>query len=101
MRAKKGGKRKCMPKPKKSPMVELIMSKGLERIERVHVPEHHFKKRPKAPKPPPAGAGLVSRLDLRHIGPYPIEKSVANLAAHVYYLWGDTKHLTRKAVGSP
>lgn len=98
--------KKCRPRHPKPPKAKydvVTTSKELERITRIHIPEHKMKKPPKAANidmPRPGGA-LVSRQDLLKIGPYPIEQALANLAAHVYYLQGDANSLAHAAEGSP
>lgn len=65
------------------------------------------KKGPK-PKPPkklglqqnPKGPTLCSRHEMINEGPFPVEKRIAELAAHSYYLWGDAKYLAYKAEGT-
>jgi len=50
-----------------------------------------------------AGAGpmpeIPSRKTLLKQGPFPLEKRIAELAAHVYYLWGDARHLLEMSTG--
>lgn len=52
---------------------------------------------PKAKHKPPlrfgGGPKIPSREQLVSEGPFPLEKRMAELAAHAYYLWGDARHL--------
>merc|ERR1711924_198617 len=43
---------------------------------------------------------MGSRHEMINEGPYPLEKRIAELAAHSYYLWGDAKFLSYKAEGT-
>uniref|UniRef100_A0A7S1ALL1 Uncharacterized protein n=1 Tax=Noctiluca scintillans TaxID=2966 RepID=A0A7S1ALL1_NOCSC len=43
---------------------------------------------------------LPSREQLVSGGPFPLQKRMAELATHTYYLWGDTRWLSRVASGS-
>merc|ERR1712185_612975 len=46
------------------------------------------------------GPSLCSRHEMINEGPFPLEKRMAELAAHCYYLWGDAKYLAYKAEGT-
>merc|ERR1719235_1258093 len=48
----------------------------------------------------PHGPNLCSRHEMINEGPYPLEKRIAELAGHAYYLWGDAKYLAYKAEGT-
>jgi len=43
---------------------------------------------------------LPSRHEIINEGPYPIEQRLAALAAHAYYLWGDSKFIVELAGGT-
>mmetsp|Transcript_17567 Transcript_17567/g.40654 ORF Transcript_17567/g.40654 Transcript_17567/m.40654 type:complete len:148 (-) Transcript_17567:33-476(-) len=42
---------------------------------------------------------IPSRKALLEHGAYPLEQRIAELAAHVYYLWGDARHLLEMSTG--
>jgi len=59
------------------------------------------KKKPKMfPSGREKGAKLCSRQEMIMEGPFPLEKRMAELAGHAYYLWGDAKYLAYKAEGT-
>lgn len=90
---------KCPPKT----TIEITKSTPwkVEKIIRV-IPEAKAKK----PKPKlgldqkEKGPNLCSRHEMINEGPFPLEKRLAELAAHSYYLWGDAKYLSHKAEGT-
>merc|ERR1712187_9440 len=73
------------------------------RIEKLIVPTGALKLKPlkKKPEEIPTGPQFPSRAELLQMGPYPIEKAMALLSAHAYYLWGETRHLQHISVGTP
>jgi len=102
---RKKKKKKCVPKHKEPKMRDVVLSETANRIERVRIPEKHIKRlkerrkakpKPKIPKTP----HLPGRNMLAYQGPYPVEYALAVLRAHVYYLYGEVKHLQEASVGS-
>jgi len=92
-------KHKCPPKT-----TEEIVKATPWKIEKI-IRTQPKKMKPK-PKPKmglsqnPHGPTLCSRHEMINEGPYPLEKRLAELAAHSYYLWGDAKYLAHKAEGT-
>ena len=57
------------------------------------------KPKPEGPKPPiiqRAHSTLRSRRELINTGPYPLDKRIAELATHAYYLWGESEYILRQ-----
>eukprot|EP00927_Polykrikos_kofoidii_P061554 TRINITY_DN56391_c0_g1_i1.p1 TRINITY_DN56391_c0_g1~~TRINITY_DN56391_c0_g1_i1.p1 ORF type:complete len:295 (-),score=39.70 TRINITY_DN56391_c0_g1_i1:154-1038(-) len=101
------GPRKCPEAPKTK---TVVVSKSDSRVEKLIIPlEDVDLATGKAPAPdkkarkfvfPPAPA-FPSRKEMLHMGPYPLEKAMAALATHAYYLWGDARYLSHVAEGTP
>lgn len=73
-------------------------------LEKVWSPAPVRRPRPKRrvprPFPPLHTPKVPSRHDLLFEGPFPVEKRLAELAAHAYYLWGDARFLSGLAGGT-
>lgn len=57
------------------------------------------KKRP-PPALPPGIPDFPSRRELISGGPFPVEKRMAEIVTHVYYLWGEARQLEKAAEGT-
>jgi hypothetical protein len=97
--AKLAKKHKCPPK-----VTEEILNASpwkIEKLLRVHPEKKKLKPKPKLGlQQKPEGPTLISRHAMNDEGPFPLEKRLAELAAHAYYLWGDAKYLSYKAEGT-
>lgn len=81
-----------------------VVAKTPLKIEKVWMPKHGKEPKPKHKverlPPPLHAAKLPSRHEIIFQGPFPLEKRMAELAAHAYYLWGDSRFVLELAGGT-